>query len=124
MGDPQRADRAKSSVPTWMRSTPRSNSGIIRSYAASRSQLAERRPAVSSEWPTTKPEVRGALDHAVGHGQAKCPDLIFVPPRFDTYKAISLRIRDIVAEYTLIIEHLSLDEAYLERSAQSDDRDP
>jgi len=50
--------------------------------------------------------------------------LIFVPPRFDTYKAISLRIRDIVAEYTLIIEHLSLDEAYLERSAQSDDRDP
>ena len=68
--------------------------------------------------------VRGALDHAVGHGQAKCPDLIFVPPRFDTYKAISLRIRDIVAEYTLIIEHLSLDEAYLERSAQSDDRDP
>jgi DNA polymerase IV len=44
----------------------------------------------------------------------KCPDLIFVKPRFDAYKAISLQIRDIFAEYTLIIEPLSLDEAYLD----------
>ena len=29
----------------------------------------------------------------------KCPDLIFVKPRFDAYKAISLQIRDIFAEY-------------------------
>src|SRR5947199_10519360 len=43
----------------------------------------------------------------------KCPDLIFVKPRFDAYKAISLQIRDIFAEYTPIIEPLSLDEAYL-----------
>src|ERR1700751_4506965 len=28
----------------------------------------------------------------------KCPDLIFVKPRFDAYKAISLQIRDIFAE--------------------------
>jgi DNA polymerase-4 len=44
----------------------------------------------------------------------KCPDLIFVKPRFDAYKAISLQIRDIFAEYTPIIEPLSLDEAYLD----------
>jgi DNA polymerase IV len=44
----------------------------------------------------------------------KCPDLIFVSPRFDAYKAISLQIRDIFAEYTPIIEPLSLDEAYLD----------
>jgi DNA polymerase-4 len=44
----------------------------------------------------------------------KCPDLIFVKPRFDAYKAISLQIRDILAEYTPIIEPLSLDEAYLD----------
>src|SRR5437667_427234 len=44
----------------------------------------------------------------------KCPDLIFVRPRFDAYKAISLQIRDIFAEYTPIIEPLSLDEAYLD----------
>jgi DNA polymerase IV len=44
----------------------------------------------------------------------KCPDLIFVSPRFDAYKAISLQIREIFAEYTPIIEPLSLDEAYLD----------
>src|SRR6266849_986893 len=44
----------------------------------------------------------------------KCPDLVFVKPRFDAYKAISLQIRKIFAEYTPIIEPLSLDEAYLD----------
>ena len=44
----------------------------------------------------------------------KCPELIFVAPRFDAYKAISLQIRQIFAEYTPIIEPLSLDEAYLD----------
>src|SRR5246500_562159 len=44
----------------------------------------------------------------------KCPDLIFVRPRFDAYKAISLQIREIFAEYTPIIGPLSLDEAYLD----------
>ncbi len=44
----------------------------------------------------------------------RCPDLIFVKPRFDAYKAISQQIRQIFAEYTPIIEPLSLDEAYLD----------
>ena len=44
----------------------------------------------------------------------KCPDLIFVPPRFDVYKAVSNQIRQIFAEHTPIIEPLSLDEAYLD----------
>jgi DNA polymerase IV len=44
----------------------------------------------------------------------KCPNLIFVKPRFDVYKAVSLQIRKIFAEYTAIIEPLSLDEAYLD----------
>lgn len=44
----------------------------------------------------------------------KCPDLIFVPPRFDVYKAVSSQIRAIFAEYTPLIEPLSLDEAYLD----------
>src|SRR5260221_2939615 len=46
--------------------------------------------------------------------QRKCPDLIFVKPRFDFYKAVSLEIRKIFAEYMPIIEPLSLDEAYLD----------
>ncbi len=44
----------------------------------------------------------------------KCPDLIFVKPRFEAYKAALLRIREIFAEYTSLIEPLSLDEAYLD----------
>lgn len=44
----------------------------------------------------------------------KCPDLIFVKPRFDVYRAISLQIREIFAEYTPLVEPLSLDEAYLD----------
>lgn len=44
----------------------------------------------------------------------KCPDLIFVRPRFDVYKAVSRQIREIFARYTPLIEPLSLDEAYLD----------
>jgi len=43
-----------------------------------------------------------------------CPDLIFVKPRFEAYKEVSLQIRSIFAEYTDLIEPLSLDEAYLD----------
>ncbi|MGW9947333.1 DNA polymerase-4 [Rhizobium leguminosarum] len=44
----------------------------------------------------------------------KCAELIFIMPRFDVYKSISLQIRAIFAEYTTLIEPLSLDEAYLD----------
>ncbi len=44
----------------------------------------------------------------------KCPALIFVKPRFEVYRAVSQQIREIFAEYTPIIEPLSLDEAYLD----------
>ncbi len=44
----------------------------------------------------------------------KCPQLIFVRPRFEVYKAVSRQIRDIFAQYTPLIEPLSLDEAYLD----------
>ena len=44
----------------------------------------------------------------------KCPELVFVRPRFDVYRAISRQIRAIFAEYTPLIEPLSLDEAYLD----------
>ncbi|MDH0912615.1 DNA polymerase IV [Rhizobium pusense] len=44
----------------------------------------------------------------------KCPDLIFVKPRFEVYKAVSAQIREIFADYTPLIEPLSLDEAYLD----------
>ncbi|OAE48906.1 DNA polymerase IV [Agrobacterium tumefaciens] len=44
----------------------------------------------------------------------KCPHLIFVKPRFEVYRSVSQQIREIFAEYTPLIEPLSLDEAYLD----------
>jgi len=44
----------------------------------------------------------------------ECPDLIFVPPRMEVYQEVSRRIREILGEYTDLIEPLSLDEAYLD----------
>ncbi len=44
----------------------------------------------------------------------KCPELIFVKPRFDVYRAVSQQIRRIFAEYTPLVEPVSLDEAYLD----------
>ncbi len=44
----------------------------------------------------------------------RCPDLIFVKPRFDVYKKVSQQIRDIFKSHTPLVEPLSLDEAYLD----------
>jgi len=56
--------------------------------------------------------VRSAMPSVTA--RRKCPELIFVKPRFDVYKEVSLQIRAILAEHTPIIEPLSLDEAYLD----------
>ena len=43
-----------------------------------------------------------------------CPELIFLPVRFDLYRAESAKIRKILLSYTLLVEPLSLDEAFLD----------
>lgn len=47
----------------------------------------------------------------------RCPHLVFLPLRFDLYRAASQQIRKIFYEYTPMVEPLSLDEAYLDVSA-------
>ncbi len=47
----------------------------------------------------------------------RCPDLVFVPPRFEVYRAVSLQIHAIFADYTDLVQPLSLDEAYLDVTA-------
>jgi len=44
----------------------------------------------------------------------RCPDAIFVPPRFAAYRAVSDKIREIFWRYASQVEPLSLDEAYLD----------
>lgn len=56
--------------------------------------------------------VRSALPSVTA--KRLCPELIFVKPRFDVYRAVSAQIREIFAEHTDLIEPLSLDEAYLD----------
>ncbi len=56
--------------------------------------------------------VRSAMPSVTA--RRRCPDLIFVKPRFDAYRAVSHQIRAIFADYTDLIEPLSLDEAYLD----------
>ncbi len=56
--------------------------------------------------------IRSAMPAA--HALRLCPDIIFIRPRFDIYKSVSLDIREIFHQYTDMVEPLSLDEAYLD----------
>src|SRR5690242_16517148 len=56
--------------------------------------------------------VRSAMPSVTA--RRKCPDLVFVKPRFDAYREVSNQIRSIFADYTDLIEPLSLDAAYLD----------
>ncbi len=51
--------------------------------------------------------------------QQRCPDLIFARPRFEVYREVSLQIREIFHRYTDLVEPLSLDEAYLDVTANA-----
>ena len=46
-----------------------------------------------------------------------CPQAVFVPPDFTRYKAVSRQVRAIFERYTDLVEPLSLDEAYLDVTA-------
>lgn len=59
--------------------------------------------------------VRSAMPSVTAKRQ--CPSLIFVPPRFDAYREVSQHIRSIFRDYADEVEPLSLDEAYLDVSA-------
>ena len=56
--------------------------------------------------------VRSAMPSTTAMWQ--CAELVFVPPRFDVYRAVSRQIHAIFAEYASLIEPLALDEAYLD----------
>jgi DNA polymerase-4 len=78
-------------------------------YAAARGVVA----AASYEARTFG--VRSALPSTTA--LRRCPELIFVKPRFDVYRAVSRQIHAIFADYTELIQPLSLDEAYLDVTA-------
>lgn len=56
--------------------------------------------------------VRSALPSVTA--MRKCPELVFVPPRFDVYRSVSRQVHAVFAEFTDLVEPLALDEAYLD----------
>jgi len=72
----------------------------------------ERGVVAAASYEARKFGVRSAMPSVIA--RRKCPELIFTRPRLDVYREVSLQIRAIFAEYTSIIEPLSLDEAYLD----------
>lgn len=66
----------------------------------------------AASYEARKYGVKSAMSSTVA--LRKCPFLIFVPSRFEAYKAVSSEIMDIFHEYTDLVEPLSLDEAFLD----------
>jgi DNA polymerase IV len=75
-------------------------------------ESGERGVVAAASYEARKFGIRSAMPSVTA--KRECPDLIFVKPRFEVYKAVSQQIRQIFAEHTPIIEPLSLDEAYLD----------
>ena len=43
-----------------------------------------------------------------------CPEAVFVPPDFTSYRAYATRLREVLMSFTPVVEPLSLDEAFLD----------
>jgi DNA polymerase IV len=80
----------------------------------------ERGVVAAASYEARRFGVRSAMPSVTA--RRKCPDLVFVPPRFDVYRAISQQIHAILARYTPLIQPLSLDEAYLDVTTPLVDR--
>lgn len=72
----------------------------------------ERGVVAAASYEARKFGVRSAMSSRIA--KQKCPQLIFVRPRFEVYRQVSHEIREIFLEYTPLVEPLSLDEAYLD----------
>src|SRR5881275_200094 len=67
---------------------------------------------MAASYEARKYGVRSAMPSVTA--KRRCPELIFVKPHFDVYRAVSQQIRAIFLNYTELVEPLSLDEAYLD----------
>lgn len=73
---------------------------------------SERGVVAAASYEARKFGVHSAMPSKIA--ARKCPDLVFVRPRFEAYKFVSDQIRAIFLDYTDLVEPLSLDEAFLD----------
>jgi DNA polymerase IV len=73
---------------------------------------AKRGVVAAASYEARRFGVRSAMPSTVA--MRRCPELVFVPPRFNVYRAVSRQIHRIFSDYTPLVEPLSLDEAYLD----------
>lgn len=66
----------------------------------------------TASYEARKYGIRSAMPSATAY--RLCPHAVFMPPRFDVYKSVSVQLHYIFQQYTDIIEPLALDEAYLD----------
>lgn len=59
--------------------------------------------------------VRSAMPYV--QAERLCPHAVFMPPDFPRYRSVSRSVREIFFRYTDLVEPLSLDEAYLDVTA-------
>ena len=85
---------------------------ILRGRPVAVGYAAKRGVVAAASYEARRFGVRSAMPSTTALRQ--CPELVFVPPRFEVYRAVSEQVRRIFADYTPLVEPLSLDEAYLD----------
>lgn len=80
--------------------------------------LGNRGVVASASYEARELGVHSALPMAIA--RRRCPDAVYLRPRFDRYRELSRRIFTIYRSWTPLVEPLSLDEAYLDVSARAE----
>lgn len=83
-------------VPMAVAGDPKSRHGII----LAKNELAKQFHVQTAE--------------TIFQAQRKCPNLVLVPPRHDLYEQYSLRINEIYARFTDLVEPFGIDESWLD----------
>jgi len=72
----------------------------------------ERSVVAAASYEARKFGVRSAMPSVIA--KRLCPELIFVRHHFERYQEISSQVFDILREYSVLVEPLSIDEAFLD----------
>ncbi|WP_088889688.1 DNA polymerase IV [Leptolyngbya ohadii] len=72
----------------------------------------ERGAVAAASYEARRYGIHSAMPSRTAH--QKCPHLIFVKPRYDVYRSISLQIREIFYRHPDLVEPIALDKAYLD----------